>query len=166
MGYTRVNWEDAPSEKTPLTAENLNIMDAGIKTLDEEKLGLEGDASGTTVEFEESSELTAVTSKSTLKTLFGIVAKAVSSLISHVSNTTLHITAAERTAWNGKANVSHTHAASQIGDGTLGGAVVANASAVANIGTKQLRNIYAGTTEMVAGTSALTAGDIYVKLKV
>ena len=31
MSYTRVNWEDAPSVATPLSASNLNKMDAGIK---------------------------------------------------------------------------------------------------------------------------------------
>lgn len=30
MAYNRVNWEDAPSTKTPVSAENLNKMDAGI----------------------------------------------------------------------------------------------------------------------------------------
>lgn len=60
----------------------------------------------------------------------------------------------------------HSQAASTITAGTLGGAVVANASAVANLGTSQVRNIYAGTAEMVAGTTALSAGDIYVMLKV
>lgn len=61
---------------------------------------------------------------------------------------------------------SHNQAASTITAGTLGGAVVANASAVATLGTKQVRNMYAGTTEMVAGTSELACGDIYVQLEV
>ena len=33
--YDRVNWEDAPSKETPLNAENLNSMDAGIEAVDE-----------------------------------------------------------------------------------------------------------------------------------
>lgn len=33
--YDRVNWEDAPSTQTPLNAENLNNMDAGIEAIDE-----------------------------------------------------------------------------------------------------------------------------------
>lgn len=33
MEYDRVNWEDSPSTSTPLTAENLNKMDAGIAAL-------------------------------------------------------------------------------------------------------------------------------------
>lgn len=65
-----------------------------------------------------------------------------------------------------KAESEHLQSASTVTAGTFGGAVVANASTVANLGTKQVRNIYAGTTEMVAGTSTLPAGDIYVQLKV
>lgn len=53
--------------------------------------------------------------------------------------------------------------ADKIQAGTLGGRVVANASAVTTLGTKQVRNIYAGTAELTAGVSALPAGDIYVQ---
>lgn len=31
MSYTRVNWQNSPNTSTPLSAENLNKMDAGIK---------------------------------------------------------------------------------------------------------------------------------------
>ena len=31
MSYTRVNWQNSPNTATPLSAENLNKMDAGIK---------------------------------------------------------------------------------------------------------------------------------------
>ena len=59
------------------------------------------------------------------------------------------------------APISHTHTADQVSAGTLGGAVVAQASAVAALETKQVRNIYAGTTDIGAG-AALPAGDIYL----
>ena len=54
-------------------------------------------------------------------------------------------------------------AASKIDAGTLAGKVVANASAVATVTTKQVRNIFAGTTEATAGSafSGLSDGDIY-----
>ena len=61
---------------------------------------------------------------------------------------------------------AHNQSASTITAGTLGGAVVANASAVTNLGNKQVRNIYIGTTEMVAGTSSLACGDFYAMLEV
>lgn len=81
-----------------------------------------------------------------------------SDLSTHDANTTKHITAAERTAWNNKSNFSgnyndltnkptipsaythpSTHAASMISAGTFAGQVVANASAQTP-GTSLLRN--------------------------
>lgn len=57
---------------------------------------------------------------------------------------------------------SHSQPASTITAGTLAGKVVANASAVTDLTAKQVRNIYAGTTDMEAGVTALTTGDIYI----
>jgi len=57
---------------------------------------------------------------------------------------------------------NQTHTANAIAGGTFGGGIAANASSVANLGTKQIRNIYAGTNDLVAGSSQLTAGDIYI----
>jgi len=34
MSYSRVNWQDSPSTASPIDATNLNVMDAGIATLD------------------------------------------------------------------------------------------------------------------------------------
>jgi hypothetical protein len=36
MAYTRVNWENLPSTNTPVNADNLNKMDAGIANLETE----------------------------------------------------------------------------------------------------------------------------------
>ena len=58
--------------------------------------------------------------------------------------------------------ITHTHTADQVSAGTLGGAIVAQAAAVAALGTKQVRNIYAGTADLTAGSSPLPAGDIYL----
>lgn len=60
---------------------------------------------------------------------------------------------------DGKAASSHTHAASQVTAGTFGGNVVAAANGA--LGTKMVRNIYAGTSDIGAG-SALAMGDIYL----
>lgn len=62
----------------------------------------------------------------------------------------------------GAAASSHTHAASGVTAGTLGGKVLANATAVATVTDKQIRNIYAGTSDMTAGSTSLTTGDIYL----
>jgi hypothetical protein len=61
-----------------------------------------------------------------------------------------------------KANVSHTQSASTISSGTFTGKVLANATTVATVANKQIRNIYAGTTDMTSGTTTLTSGDIYI----
>ena len=63
------------------------------------------------------------------------------------------------TALAGKANSSHTHSASQVTAGTFAGNVVAKSGGA--VGTKMVRNIYAGTTDIGAGAS-LTTGDIYL----
>lgn len=60
---------------------------------------------------------------------------------------------------------THTHTASEVSAGTFSGKVVANANAVKNLGEKQTRNIYAGETELISGTSALPTGDIYVQFE-
>lgn len=61
----------------------------------------------------------------------------------------------------GAAASSHTHGAGSVTAGTLGGQVVANSTAVAATGTAQVRNIYAGTSDMTAGSTALTTGNLY-----
>ena len=53
------------------------------------------------------------------------------------------------------------HAPSQITSGEFAAQVKANATAVANVSTSQIRNIYAGTSDIGAG-AALTSGDIYL----
>ena len=51
---------------------------------------------------------TALSSGENLSTAFGKIAKAINSLISHLSDTVGHITSAERTAWNGKLDATGT----------------------------------------------------------
>lgn len=46
---------------------------------------------------------------------FGKIAKAVDELITHLADNVRHVTAEERTSWNGKAAGSHTHTASEVG---------------------------------------------------
>ena len=53
--------------------------------------------------------LATLTSGEKLSVAMGKIAKAIADLISHIADTTKHITAAERKAWNGKAAGSHTH---------------------------------------------------------
>ena len=62
----------------------------------------------------------------------------------------------------GGAAASHNQDASTITAGTLAGKVLANASAQATLTNTQVRNIYAGTSDMTAGTSTLATGTIYL----
>ena len=78
---------------------------------------------------------------------------------SHTHNMT-DVTGLE-TALAGKADSSHAHSPSQITSGTFSAQVNANATAVANLGTSQIRNIHAGTSDIGAG-SPLPTGDVYL----
>ena len=52
--------------------------------------------------------------------------------------------------------------ANLIQAGTFQGTVIANSTSVTSTTTTQLRNIYFGTVDMTANSSALTTGDIYL----
>lgn len=61
-------------------------------------------------------------------------------LNTHAANKTLHVTAAERQAWNNKAPGTHTHTAAQVGalpisGGTMTGALNMNGKALTNLPT-------------------------------
>ena len=57
---------------------------------------------------------------------------------------------------------AHTHNAEQVTAGTLAGKVLANAASAADVTASQLRNIYAGTSDMTAGSSSLATGCLYL----
>ncbi|MEA5136434.1 MAG: hypothetical protein VB035_09905 [Candidatus Fimivivens sp.] len=71
--------------------------------------------------------------------------------------------AAAQTTANGKANASHTHAASQVTAGTLGGQVRANISAVSDLGFPQVRDICAGPGALTPGVSPLQTGMLQIQ---
>lgn len=76
------------------------------------------DVNKLTPTYTESESLTTLSSGEALSTAFGKIKKAISSLISHIADTTKHITATERTTWNGKAPTSHASTATTYGVGT------------------------------------------------
>lgn len=41
LDYTEIDWEDAPSTRTPLNSSNLNLMDRGIAALYQDVADLE-----------------------------------------------------------------------------------------------------------------------------
>ena len=57
--------------------------------------------------------------------------------------------------------INHSQSASTITDGTFAGQVVANEEATSDLSMAQVRNIYAGAEDMVAGTSSLATGTLY-----
>ena len=65
----------------------------------------------------------------------------------------------------GAAASSHNQAANTITAGYLGGKVQANNEATATVNESQVRNIYAGTSPMTAGTTTLKSGYIYLQYK-
>ena len=61
---------------------------------------------------------------------------------------------------DGKAPNTHNQAASTITAGTFAGQVNANATAMANVGAYQIRNIAADTIDLTPGVSSLATGQI------
>ena len=59
-----------------------------------------------------------------------------------------------------KLSTNHTHAADKVTAGTLSGQVRANETAMSDVESGQIRDIYATTTDLTAGTSALASGKI------
>ena len=68
--------------------------------------------------YTEATSLTNLVSGETIATAFGKIKKAITSLITHLADTTGHITATERVTWNGKAPTSHSSSATTYGVGT------------------------------------------------
>ena len=85
--------------------------------------------------YTEASANAALTSGEKLSVAFGKIAKAVSSLISHLADSGSHITATERTAWNNKANQTSVD---NIVNGTT---VVGNSHLVNGYEEWQIRNV-------------------------
>ncbi len=92
----------------------------------------------------------------------------------HAADTDIHVTAAEKSNFNGHIADTAVHvtaeekeiygnkSASAITAGTFAGMVKGDATAMAEVTTAQFRNISASTTDMTAGTTALPTGAIYL----
>lgn len=113
--------------------------------------------------YTQASALTALTSGEKLTAAFGKIAKAVSDLISHLANATIHITAAERTAWNAKQNALTFDAAPTSGSGnpvTSGGifTAIANAANPPYVYSFSASDWTAGTDDATITIAAATHG--------
>lgn len=131
------------------------------------------------VEYTKASTLSELVSGEILSSVLSKLAAAVSAVISHIGNNVLHITAAERTKWNGKAEGTHYHAATQINSGVLGIARGGTGAANAEAAIHALGGVYAGTVSSTyripssanlnsyttGGTYWCTSGDVAKTLK-
>lgn len=141
MAFKKKIWVNVPDESNlpaipdgqdslaRFDAENMNRIEGGIEealssvgehTHSKEDVGLGNVPNVTTNDqtptHTEATTLETLTSGEKLSVAFGKIKKAISSLISHLADTTKHITSTERTTWNGKADGSHSHIKSQITD--------------------------------------------------
>lgn len=78
---------------------------------------------------------TSLTSGEILTTAFGKIAKAISSLISHLADTVSHITSTERTNWNSASNNNHTHSNKTTLDNTTASYTTAEKTKLSGIST-------------------------------
>ena len=114
--------------------------------------------------YTESSSLTNITSGEKISVAFGKIKKAISSLITHLADKVSHITAAERTAWNSKAEGNHKHTKSDITDFpsslknpnglSINGKTYDGSSAV-NVGTIGASYGGTGKTSLIDSSNAL-----------
>lgn len=98
--------------------------------------------------FTVATNLTSLSSGDTLSELFGKVAKGVTTLISHLSDTTSHITSTERTKWNGYETTIDNKANKTVATTTANGLM--SASDKTKMNNFQLINITTGTVNGVA----------------
>lgn len=78
---------------------------------------------------------TTLTSGEILTTAFGKIAKAISSLISHLADTVSHITSTERTNWNSASNNNHVHSNKTTLDNTTASYTTAEQTKLSGIST-------------------------------
>lgn len=156
LGVSNGGTGNSSVDETPTSGSTKMVTSGGVYTaLSGKQASITGGASTIA-----SSNLTA--SRALISNASGKVA------VSAVTSTELGyldgVTSAIQTQLNAKAASSHNQAASTITAGTLGGKVVANAAAVATLTNKQVRNVFANTTDATAGSalSGLSNGDIYL----
>lgn len=151
------NWNSkqaALTIDTALDADSENpVQNKAIATEINKKLNTNGgNASNTTAAFTEATELAALTTGSKLSVLFGLIAKAVSSLISHIKDTAIHFTAAERTKLSGIAAGANAYTHPNSG---------ATAGTYRSVTVNEQGHVTGGTNPVVTvaqgGTGATTA---------
>ena len=101
------------------------------------------------------SVLSELSSGEKLSVSFGRLAKAVKDLITHIADNVRHVTAAERSAWNGKAALNHSHpAASASAAGLMSAADKSKLDGIAAGANKYTHPASAGNKHIPAGGSS------------
>ncbi|MCY9762107.1 phage tail protein, partial [Paenibacillus alvei] len=159
MSYKRTEWVDhivSPTgevlqEGTPISAANLNKIEEGIEKLSTDLGNIKVPPASLQepgiVQLSNATNSTDETMAATPKAVHDVnqaVKENKTSIDSHVTDTTKHVTVDERTAWNSKAPASHKHDASDITAGTMAAARLPSAS-VSAAGIVQLSTATNGT---------------------
>ncbi len=112
MVLSENNFTDELKEKYDGAHEHISQMD-NPHSVTKSQVGLENvpnvATNDQTPTYTEAETLAALTSGEKLSAAFGKISKAIKGFIAHLGDNARHITAAERTAWNGKAAGSHNH---------------------------------------------------------
>lgn len=105
--------------------------------------------------YSESASVSNLTSGEKLSAALGKIAKAVRELISHMGDNVRHISAAERSAWNGKAASNHSHSAvSASAAGFMSAADKSKLDGIAAGANKYTHPAAAGNKHIPAGGSS------------
>ena len=106
--------EDMPGIKNHLTATNPHGITSATVGLDKVPNVATNDQTPT---YTDTTTLSTLTSGERLGVAFGKIKKAITDLISHLADTTKHITSTERSNWNGKAPTNHLSTTNMFGVG-------------------------------------------------
>lgn len=133
-----------------VTVEQLNSVKTRVNALEEDMENIEALI---TPVYVQSENLVPLTSGEKLSIAFGKIAKAISELISHLSDSVKHITAAERSNWNGKTSTTFTRT---LNSGTKIGTITVDGTATDIYCEKNTDTVY--THPVTSGNKHIPAG--------
>ena len=133
-----------------VTVEQLNSVKTRVNALEEDMENIEALI---TPVYVQSENLAPLTSGEKLAAAFGKIAKAVAELISHLADTTKHITTNERSKWNGKTATTFTRT---LNGGTKIGTITVEGTATDIYCEKNTDTVYTHPT--TSGSKHIPAG--------
>lgn len=150
-----------------------SYTDNQISALDKNSIGL-GNVENVSVNnqtptFSQAGTLENIANGENHSTLWGKVSKAIAELISHISNAAIHITSAERSAWNAKQDASTAITTSNIGSQSVNYAASAgsasndgNGNNIANTYLPKTGGSMTGALNFANGTYNLVGDDVKI----